>query len=57
MKANIVEEEKFLLPLATRKLVLSSPASNSLEEISWYSWLLTLHREGQNRMIFSVAFC
>lgn len=39
MKANIVKDEKFMFPLAARKLALSSPTSNSLKEISLFSWL------------------
>ena len=38
-KATTVKDEKFILPLTTRKLALFSPTSNSLEEISWYAWL------------------
>lgn len=37
MKANTVDDEKFILPLATKKLALSPPVSNSLEDISCYS--------------------
>lgn len=33
MKANIVQDEKSILPLTARKLALFFPMSNSLKEI------------------------
>lgn len=53
MKANIVKDEKFMFPLAARKLVLPLQHKQFKRNVIVF---MALNCEGQNRMIFSVAF-